>query len=88
MTHRTNHFAVAVIVIGIASSVVLGQGFRGGPGGRSGGPGRGGASRLDSSGLKVGSPMPEVTVFDEDGKPFETAALKGKYSVLVFGCLT
>jgi cytochrome oxidase Cu insertion factor (SCO1/SenC/PrrC family) len=32
--------------------------------------------------------MPEVTVFDADGKPFETASLKGKYSVVVFGCLT
>ena len=79
-------------MIGMSSSVVFGQGFRrgGGAGGRGGGPGGrgGGPGRLDSSGLKVGSPMPEVTVFNEEGKPFETASLKGKYSVVVFGCLT
>ena len=82
---------LALLVVALATSALWGQGFRrgSGPGGRGGGPGgRGGVSRLDASGLKVGSPMPEVTVFDEDGKPFETASLKGKYSVVVFGCLT
>ena len=80
---------LSLMIISVTSSVVLGQGFRrGGPGGRGGGPGGRGGSRLDSSGLKVGSPMPEATVFDEAGKPFETASLKGKYSVVVFGCLT
>ena len=94
MKNRSFQCIFALLIIGLASSVVMGQGFRrgsGGPGGggRGGGPGgRGGGSRLDASGLEVGSPMPEVTVFDQDGKPFETASLKGKYSVVVFGCLT
>ncbi len=36
----------------------------------------------------IGESLPEVTVYDPDGKPFELAQLKGSYSVLVFGCLT
>ena len=36
----------------------------------------------------VGSVLPDVTVYDEDGKEFSTKALRGHYSVLVFGCLT
>lgn len=96
MQKRWFQLVLSLALIGLASSVVFGQGFRrGGPGGGRGGPGgggpgggRGGVGRLESSGLKVGSPMPEVSVFDEEGKAFETASLKGKYSVVVFGCLT
>jgi|TARA_B100000700_G_scaffold35885_1_gene34996 cytochrome oxidase Cu insertion factor (SCO1/SenC/PrrC family) len=36
----------------------------------------------------LGSQLPEVSVFDEQGKPFSTRQLSGKYTVLVFGCLT
>lgn len=36
----------------------------------------------------VGDALPELTVFRPDGKPFETAELRGHYAVLVFGCLT
>lgn len=36
----------------------------------------------------VGSTIPNVDLFDEQGKPFSTASLRGHYSVLVFGCLT
>ncbi|MFO0939943.1 MAG: TlpA disulfide reductase family protein [Pirellulales bacterium] len=36
----------------------------------------------------VGAPMPEVSVFLSDGTTFNTANLKGKYTVLTFGCLT
>lgn len=36
----------------------------------------------------VGDPLPEVTVSTPDGKPFETARLRGGYTVLTFGCLT
>ena len=36
----------------------------------------------------VGSTLPDVTVFDEEGEPFTTTSLRGHYSVLVFGCLT
>lgn len=47
------------------------------PGGRSG-------SRLPA----VGSSLPEVSVYDETGRPFSTKQLRGKDTVLVFGCLT
>jgi hypothetical protein len=75
------------------------RGTGGRPGGRGGPPGGNAGAfgpysgntdpvRLSRAGLKVGSPLPEVVVFDADGKEFETASLKGGYSVLVFGCLT
>ncbi len=35
-----------------------------------------------------GQELPEVSVFTADGKPFSTAELRGRYTVLVFGCLT
>ena len=63
------------------------QGRRGG-GGRSGGPGSAGSSRLSSAGLKIGSPLPDVTMFDSDGNEVPLTSLKGNYTVLVFGCLT
>lgn len=36
----------------------------------------------------VGDALPDVTVYTPDGKPFKTAELRGRYTVLVFGCLT
>lgn len=44
--------------------------------------------RRFASGPAVGDPLPDVSVYDADGKPFETSQLRGHYSVLVFGCLT
>lgn len=58
-------------------------GRAGGPGGRSTGP-----VRLNQAGLKVGSALPDLSVFDAEGKAFEMTSLKGKHAVLVFGCLT
>ncbi|MFK8111061.1 MAG: hypothetical protein AB8B91_02605 [Rubripirellula sp.] len=36
----------------------------------------------------AGTMLPEVTVYDEAGNEFSTSTLRGKYSVVVFGCLT
>jgi cytochrome oxidase Cu insertion factor (SCO1/SenC/PrrC family) len=36
----------------------------------------------------VGDLLPDVEVCTPDGKPFNTAELRGRYAVLVFGCLT
>jgi len=36
----------------------------------------------------VGEPLPDVTVYDENGKEVRTASLRGHYTVLTFGCLT
>lgn len=33
----------------------------------------------------VGDPLPDVTVHSPDGRPFETAGLRGHYTVLTFG---
>jgi len=35
-----------------------------------------------------GSPLPDVVVYDEDGREFSLTDLRGEYAVLVFGCLT
>jgi cytochrome oxidase Cu insertion factor (SCO1/SenC/PrrC family) len=37
---------------------------------------------------QVGDQLPDVQVFTDTGDPFRMSALKGKYTVLVFGCLT
>jgi len=36
----------------------------------------------------VGDRLPDITACDDRGKPFPLSALKGHYTVLVFGCLT
>lgn len=36
----------------------------------------------------VGETLPNVKLFDAEGNPFELASTRGKYTVLVFGCLT
>lgn len=51
-------------------------------------PGSAGSSTLEGSGLKTGQQLPELTIFDEHGEEFPLGRLRGKYSVLVFGCLT
>ncbi len=37
---------------------------------------------------EVGTMLPVVKAFDEQGNEFSTASLRGSYTVLVFGCLT
>ncbi len=37
---------------------------------------------------KVGTTLSEITIYDDCGDEFSTKALRGHYSVLVFGCLT
>jgi cytochrome oxidase Cu insertion factor (SCO1/SenC/PrrC family) len=36
----------------------------------------------------VGEPLPDLTLYTPDGKEFRTAGLRGRYAVVVFGCLT
>ncbi len=35
-----------------------------------------------------GSRLPDLTVYDQQGKPFALKNLRGSWTVLVFGCLT
>ena len=37
---------------------------------------------------KPGTPLPKLTVYDEQGKPVPLQSLRGSWTVLVFGCLT
>lgn len=37
---------------------------------------------------RIGEALPNLTVWDADGKPFSMRSLHGHYAVLVFGCLT
>lgn len=65
---------------------------RGGAGtqARGGGsrPGSAGSSTLERTGLKIGQKVPDITIHDDKGRPFSMANLKGKYTVITFGCLT
>lgn len=36
----------------------------------------------------LNKPAPDVSVFDEQGNTFSLSRTQGKYTVLVFGCLT
>ena len=36
----------------------------------------------------VGGRVPDITVYDADGAPFELRSFEGDVTVLVFGCLT
>jgi cytochrome oxidase Cu insertion factor (SCO1/SenC/PrrC family) len=36
----------------------------------------------------VGDPLPDLTVYNANGKEVKTSALRGHYTVLTFGCLT
>ncbi|GIW92258.1 MAG: hypothetical protein KatS3mg110_0299 [Pirellulaceae bacterium] len=36
----------------------------------------------------VGEPLPDITIYDAEGRPFSLSRLRGHYTVLVFGCLT
>ena len=37
---------------------------------------------------QVGTTIPDVAAFDGNGKPFQLSSTRGKYTVIVFGCLT
>lgn len=68
-----------------------GQGQRGGGAGGGGGasrPGSDGSATLEGAGLKIGEALPTLTIFDDQGGEFRLTDLKGKHSVIVFGCLT
>ncbi len=55
-------------------------------GGRNSGGPRGGS--FGSSAPNVGDSLPDITVYDSEGKEFNLRRMRGNYSVLVFGCLT
>lgn len=64
-----------------------GRGSGGGPGGNSR-PGSPGSSSLERAGVKIGQALPDLSIFDDEGGEFRLADIKGKHTVIVFGCLT
>lgn len=86
-------FLALTLVLSMCCTVATGQTGRGRHGGRQnqgqrGGPGSPGSSTLQRAGLNIGQALPTLTIFDDQGGEFRLADLKGKYSVIVFGCLT
>ena len=63
-----------------------GQGQRGGGGNSR--PGSPGSSSLERAGVKPGMALPDLSIFDAKGGKFRLADIKGKHTVIVFGCLT
>lgn len=45
-------------------------------------------SRFSQAAPEIGQKLPRLEAFDSKGNPWNTDQLKGKYTVLVFGCLT
>jgi cytochrome oxidase Cu insertion factor (SCO1/SenC/PrrC family) len=43
---------------------------------------------FESKAPGIGQPLPDITVLDADGREFPLRSLRGKHTVLVFGCLT
>lgn len=61
-----------------------GQGFQRGGGGGS----RAGSGALERAGLEVGKALPDLKIFDENGAEYRLVDMKGKHTVIVFGCMT
>lgn len=51
-------------------------------------PGRQPSAQFPQVTRLVGEQLPDINVVDAAGKPISTSDLRGKYTVLVFGCLT
>lgn len=43
---------------------------------------------FEAPGLRVGDRFPAVDIFDEAGQTFNTGNLRGRYTVVINGCLT
>lgn len=44
--------------------------------------------RFEQARPRAGEVLPNVAAYEADGTPFRLHSLKGRYTVLVFGCLT
>lgn len=44
--------------------------------------------RFSESGPAVGEMLPNLSAYDADRHPFSLRSVRGRYTVLVFGCLT
>lgn len=78
---RFRYFTTLAVLLSVAGTGLA----QDGPQRRLGGS-RGGFSQ--SGFPAVGDVLPDVSAYDADGKSFKLRSVKGKYTVLVFGCLT
>jgi len=44
--------------------------------------------RFDREAPELGTELPDVAAFHADGTELRLSSLRGKYTVLIFGCLT
>ena len=86
MVRFRNHMMIAGL-LSVVSVVPAFAQQRSRPDQRSNRPARDrGASRTQLP--EIGTTLPVVSAFDDQGIEFSTASLRGSYTVLVFGCLT
>ncbi|MEZ6138069.1 MAG: hypothetical protein R3C53_24565 [Pirellulaceae bacterium] len=78
---------IATVLV-LTADRVQAQQLRQPDGPQSSGPQSAGSGSLERMGLAVGKRLPNLTIFDVSGDEFRIADLKGRYSVIVFGCLT
>lgn len=78
MTCKT--YAMTLAIALTAAPVCLAQ--------TAGGRGGGGNQRFEQNAPQIGATVPDLTVYDADGKEFRLHTIKGHYTVLVLGCLT
>ncbi len=79
---RCKTYATMLAIALAAAPVCLAQSA----GGRGGGGGVG--QRFEQGAPQIGETVPDLTVYDADGKEFRLHTIKGHYTVLVLGCLT
>ncbi len=70
-----------IFSIAIAVSLLMGSQVSAQRRGRS-------SPRFSLNALQIGDMLPDITVFDSEGKELPLRSLKEHYTVLVFGCLT
>ena len=78
MTGKT--YAMTLAIALTAAPICLAQ--------RAGGRGGGMGPRFEQNAPQIGATVPDLTVYDADGKEFRLHTIKGHYTVLVLGCLT
>ena len=78
---RCKTYATMLTIALTAAPICLAQ-----PTGGRGGGGMG--QRFEQDAPQIGATVPDLTVYDADGKEFRLHTIKGHYTVLVLGCLT
>ena len=43
---------------------------------------------FDETSPEIGAPLPDLTCYDAEGNELKLSSLKGRHTVLLFGCLT